>query len=141
MKTIFFSILSLLLFSCNQKKSTNDKDLPKFFKDIYVTDNTEIIGSWAMCSASGNGMMTQYNVCPKVSFLINGEGYVENSANLSERFSWTLKKGVLNILYDTKTTNSTFPDTNYNAIINKQKQQMNLVISQPKKDNVFYLSK
>lgn len=141
MKTIFFSILSLLLFSCNQKTSTNDKDLPEFFKDIYVTDNVEIIGSWTMCSASGNGMMTQYNVCPTVSFLNNGSGYVVNPSNLSERFSWKLKKGVLNILYDPKTTNPAFPDTLYNAIINKQKQEMNLVITQTKKDNVFYLSK
>jgi ABC-type antimicrobial peptide transport system permease subunit len=51
-----------------------------------------------------------------------------------------LKKGVLNILYDTHSTNSTFPDTSYNAIIKKQDQQSNLIISHPKKNNVFYLS-
>ena len=140
MKTLFLLTISWLLFSCNQRTSNEDNALPEFAKDIYVTDNIEIIGSWRMCSASGNGMMTQYNVCPTVSFLNNGSGFVGTSTVFSERFSWTMKKGVLSILYD-KTLNSTFPDTVYNAIINKQNQQTNLVISQPKKDNVFYLSK
>ena len=140
MKIISITILSLFLFSCNQDNSTNDEDVPEFYKDIYVTDNTEIIGGWKMCSTYGNGMMTQYNVCLTISFLNNGSGYVENPSTSSERFRWTLKKGVLNILYD-KATTPTFPATLYNAIINKQNQQMNLVLSQTKKDNVFYLSK
>ena len=141
MKTIFFLTLSLLLFSCNQKTSTEDKELPDFVKDVYVTDNTEIIGSWTMCSASGNGMMTQYNVCPTVSFLNNGSGFVGNSSALSERFSWTLTKGALTIYNKDTISNSTFSDTFYNAIISKQNDRLNLTISQTKNNNAFYLSK
>jgi hypothetical protein len=140
MKICFIYLFSLLLFSCNQRSPTNNADVTDGFKDIYVTDNAEIIGSWTMCSAFENSILTQYNVCPNVSFLNNGSGYVGNTSTPSERFGWTLKKGVLNILYDTHSTNSTFPDTSYNAIIKKQDQQSNLIISHPKKNNVFYLS-
>ena len=88
-----------------------------------------------------NGMITQYNVCPTVSFLNNGTGYIGNSSILTEHFSWTLKKGTLNIYYKDTVSNSTFSDTFYNAIISKQNDRLNLGISQIKKDNVFYLSK
>ena len=59
MKAIFLLTLSLLLYSCNQKTSSKDKELPDFLKDIYVTDNTDIIGSWTMCSTFGDGTMIQ----------------------------------------------------------------------------------
>lgn len=141
MKTVFVSILSLLLFSCNQETSNNDKTLLKKSNNLYVTDNTELIGSWTMCSEFGNGVMTQYNDCPRVSFLNNGTGYVGNSSILSQHFIWTLKKGTLNIYYKDTTSNFTFSDTFYNAIISKQNDRLNLVISETKKDYAFYLSK
>ena len=141
MKTIFASILSLFLFSCNQETPTNEKKQQEKSTNLHVTDNKEIIGNWTMCSASGNGMMTQYNVCPTVSFLNNGTGYVGNSSILAEYFSWTLKKRALSIYCKDTIYNSTFFDTFYNVIISKQSDRLNLVISQTKKDYAFYLSK
>jgi hypothetical protein len=141
MKTIFLLTLSLLLYSCNQKTSSKDKELPDFLKDIYVTDNTDIIGSWTMCSTFGDGTMIQFNVCPTVSFFNNGTGYMGNESIPAEQFTWTLTKGALKILYKDKISNSTFSDTFYNAIITKQNDLQNLIISQTKNDNTFYLSK
>jgi hypothetical protein len=141
MKTIIASIFFLLLFSCNQPTSNNDKILEEKSTNLYVSDNTEIIGSWTMCSSFGNGIMTQYNVCPTVSFLNNGTGYVGNSSILADHFRWTLKKRALNIYYKDMVSNSTFSDTFYNTIISKQNDRLYLVISQTKKDYAFYLSK
>ncbi len=141
MKTTFLLTLSLLLYSCNQKKSSKDKELPDFLKDLYVTDNTDIIGSWTMCSTFGDGTMIQFNVCPTVSFLNNGTGYIGNVSIPSEQFTWTLKKGALKIYYKDKISNSTFSDTFYNAIVTKQNDLQNLIISQTKNGNAFYLSK
>ncbi len=141
MKTIFLLTLSFLLYSCNQKTPSKDKELPDFLKDIYVTDNTDIIGSWTMCSTFEDGMMIQFNVCPTVSFLNNGTGYIGNASIPAEQFTWTLKKGALKILYKDKISNSTFSDTFYNAIVAKLNDQQNLIISQTKNDDRFYLSK
>jgi hypothetical protein len=141
MKNIFASILCLLLFSCNQETSTNDKKLTEKSNNLYVTDNTEIIGNWTMCATSWNGMMTQYNVCPNVSFLNNGKGYVGNAPFLAEHFNWTLKKGILNISYKDTISNSTFSEALHDITISKHNDRLDLVIRQTKNDNVFYLSR
>ena len=110
-------------------------------KNISFTDNTEILGNWTMCSSSGNGMMTQLNVCPTISFLANGSGFVGNSALSADRFTWTLEKGKLNILANDKVSNATFSDTFYFAKITTENNLMNLVISATKNDSQFFLSR
>ena len=141
MKNILFVLLGLLLFSCNQDSASKDKEVSENPKNISFTDNVQILGSWTMCSSSGNGMMTQFNVCPTISFLENGSGFVGNSSIAIDRFSWKFEKGKLNILTNGKASNATFPDTFYFARITMEKNLRNLVISTKKNDSQFYLSK
>ena len=141
MKTIFLSFLSLLLFACNQDTSSKDKEVSGDSKNISFTDNLEILGNWTMCSSSGNGMMTQFNVCPTISFLVNGSGFVGNSALSADRFTWSLEKGKLNILPNDKVSNATFSDTFYFAKISTENNMKNLVISATKNDSQYFLSR
>ena len=141
MKNIFFSFLVLYLFSCNQDTVSNDKGVSENFNNISFTDNLQILGNWTMCSSSKNGMMTQFNVCPTISFLANGSGFVGNSAITTDRFSWTLEKGKLSIFPNGKASNATFSDTFYFARINIENKLSNLLISATKTDSQYYLSK
>ena len=141
MKTLLLSFLSLVLFSCNQDTSQNDNVLSGNLKNISFTDNAEILGNWTMCSSFGNGIMTQFNVCPRVSFLANDSGFVGSSALSTERFSWTFEKGKLNIFPNGKASEATFSDTFYFARIKTENNLRNLVISSTKNDSQLYLSR
>jgi len=141
MKNIPFLLLGLFLFSCNQNTQSKDKELTVVPAKISFTDNVNILGNWTMCSSSGNGMMTQFNICPTVSFLSNGSGFVRSSPLSTDRFSWTFEKGKLNIYTSGKVSDATFSDTFYFARISKENNLTNLVISDSKKDTQFYLSK
>ncbi len=141
MKNIFITFLGLTLFSCNQDTASSEKKLPGNLKFVSSTDNVEILGNWTMCSTYGNGMMEQFNVCPTISFLANGSGFVGNSSLTTDRFSWTFEKGKLNIFTNDKTSVTTFSDTFYFARISTKNNLKKLVISATKNDIQFYLSK
>ena len=141
MKYILFLLLGLCLFSCNENTESKDKALTVAPINISFTDNVNILGNWIMCSSSGNGMMTQFNVCPTVSFLSNGSGFVGSSSLATEHFSWTFEKGKLNIYTTGKVSDATFSDTFYFARISKENNLTNLVISDSKNDTQLYLSK
>lgn len=141
MKNILLGFLGLLLFSCNQETASKDKEVSENLNNISFTDNLQILGNWTMCSSSGNGMMTEFNVCPTISFLANGSGLVGNSAITTDRFSWKFKKGKLNILPNDKGSNATFSDTFYFARITMEKDLRSLIISATKNDGQYYLSK
>lgn len=141
MKTLSIVFLILMLASCNQRTSLH-VDIPTASlrrTDIY--DNPVIVGSWTMCASLVNGAMTQYNVCPTVVFKSNGTGYVGNGYSSDENFKWKLQNGHLDILYGTTTSNKTFSDTFYTAVVKVESNRMNLTINQSKKDNSFYLSR
>lgn len=141
MKNILFVLLGLLIFSCNQDTGSKNKEVSENLKNISFTGNVQILGNWTMCASSANGMMTQLNVCPTISFLANGSGFVGNSSITTDRFSWTFEKGKLDILPNVKDANSTFSDTFYFARITTEKNLRNLVISATKNDSQYYLSK
>ena len=141
MKTILLPFLSLILFSCIQHATPKDNELTGYLKNISFSDNTEILGNWSMCSSSGNGMMTQFNVCPTISFLANGSGFVGSLPLSTNRFSWTFEKGKLNIFPNNKVSNATFSDTFYFAKIKTENNLRNLVISATKNDSQFFLSR
>ena len=94
-----------------------------------------------MCASYGNGTMEQFNVCPTISFLENGSGFVGNYAITTDRFSWTFENDKLSILPNGKALNPIFSDTFYFARITMEKNLSNLVINATKNDNQFYLSK
>lgn len=141
MKNILLGFLGILLFSCNQDTASKDKELPGNLTNISFTDNAQILGNWTMCSSSGNGMMTQFNVCPTISFLPTGSGSVGISAITTGRFSWKFEKGKLNIIPNDNASNATFSDTFYFAKIIMEKELTSLVISATKNDSQYYLSK
>ena len=141
MKNIFFGFLVLLQFSCNQDAASKDKEPSEKLSTMSFADNVQILGNWTMCSSSANGMMTQFNVCPTISFLANGSGFVGNSAITTDRFNWTLEKGKLNIFPNGKASNATFSDTFYFAKITIENKLSNLLISATKTDSQYYLSK
>ena len=136
MNQLFVSFSILAFISCNSNTPDQNKAVNTTPIDLRITDNMDILGNWSMCSTSSNGSMIQYNVCPTVAFRFDGTG----SAN-TENFSWSFKKGNLNILYANKDSNITFPDTTYFGTINKQDNIMNLTIQQLKGDSKYYLSK
>lgn len=141
MKNIFCKFLVLFILSYNQYITSKDKEIPEDLTNISFTDNMQILGNWTMCSSFGNGMMTQLNVCPTISFLANGSGFVGNSSITTDRFSWTLEKGKLNILPINKNSNAVFADTFYFARITVENKLSNLLISTAKNDSQYYLSK
>ncbi len=131
MKTIFILFFATII-SCNSDPTKIDIQNQAVLAEIKITDNTNIYGSWSMCSISGKGTMTQYNVCPTVSFNYNGLGTVGNNSTILEIFNWKLKKGVLTIFYGEQNLQPTFPDTTYIAFIGKNKNQSNFTIRQQK---------
>ncbi len=136
---ILFSICVLAIISCNENASRSEKEI--LLDSFKNTDNKNILGNWVMCSTSGNGIMTQLNVCPTISFKNDGTGSVANSSMLFENFNWSFKKGILTILYYGGSSAKTFEDTNYYAIIKKLNNEMDLTIREQKKDYSFYLSR
>lgn len=141
MKNILLGFLGIFLFSCNQDTTSKDKKFYENLTNISFTDNAQILGNWTMCTSSENGMMTQFNVCPTISFLVNGSGFVGNSAITTDRFSWKFEKGKLNIIPNDKVSTATFLDTFYFAKITMEKELLSLVISATKNDSQYYLSK
>ncbi len=141
MKTIFLLLFIVTIISCKSDTTKNDKQNQALLADIKITDDTDIYGSWSMCSTSGNGSMTQYNVCPTVSFNHNGTGTVGNVSAILENFNWTLNKGVLTILFGRQSLQRTFPDTTYIAFIGKKNNNFNLTIRQQKLGYDYYLSR
>ncbi len=141
MKAFSIVFLILLLASCKQRTSLH-VDIPSASlrrTDIY--DNPVIVGSWTMCTTLANGIMTQYNICPKVVFKSDGTGYVGNDYSSNESFKWKSQNGHLDIVYGAATSNKTFPDTFYTAVMKPETITMNLTINQSKKGNSYYLSK
>jgi hypothetical protein len=130
----------MLIISCNQHNSSVDKKIEKTQYDIKISDNVDIYGKWTMCSVFGNGIITQYNVCPKVFFNSNGSGSVGDNLITGEYFNWTLKNGTLTIKHTNKISNVTFRDSIYSVIINKHDKNKDLTITQPQKDYIYYLS-
>ncbi len=141
MKYFFLSFLSFFIITCNVDTSKEQNKNSSGQKNISFTDNLKIVDNWTMCSSSGNEMMEQYNICPTISFLANGTGFVYKSGITTDRFSWTLKKNNLNIFPNDIFSKSTFYDTFYLTRITREKDLKKLVISSTKNDNQFYLSK
>ena len=141
MKNTIFLFISFLLLSCNQDSPSKDKELSADTKNISITDNIEILGSWTMCSSFGNGYMIQFNVCPTIAFLSNGSGMVGNSTISLNRFTWTFQKGKLSIYPSGKVSDATFCDTFYLAKVSGEKSIKSLIINSTKGDSHFYLSK
>ncbi|MFT3907946.1 MAG: hypothetical protein QM737_00860 [Ferruginibacter sp.] len=134
MKIIFRIFFIVAFISCNQESSTKN-----IFPVLKVTDNNDILDSWAMCSTSGNGQMIQKNVCPIITFTANGTGYVQFNSLIAETFTWKLDKVHMKITYKSSDTHSTFPDTNYYAEFRKEKDIMKLSLRH--NDKNYYLSK
>jgi len=141
MKVPIFSLTLLLLISCNQLNPGDDKKIEKTQFKINISDNLDIYGKWSMCSTFGNGVMTQFNVCPLVYFNSNGSGTVSKNSSTTEKFNWTLKKGILTIKNTIKFPNTTFSDSIYFASINKQNKNVDIVIHQLKNDYSYFLSR
>ena len=138
MKQFYFLIYILFTFSCNQNKSKTEITSLNLLA-IKITDDADIFGKWTMCTTSGNGYMTQKNVCPVIMFNQNGTGVVDNSS--IGNFSWTLRDKKLHILCFDQKSNCTFPDTNYIAIFNKTENGVELTINQNEKDYSYYLAR
>ena len=132
MKQIFIILSIVLYVSCNSNS-----------KEVSITNNkldhNEMLDSWAMCATSNNGIMNQMNVCPIITFMKNGTGYVVKNTIVTESFSWTLNKEQMEIIYKNNSANSTFPDTFFYASFNREKDIINLTLRH--NDNFFYLSK
>src|SRR5436305_4734722 len=115
MKYFLTLIITISFAACNQNdKHNSDIEMKRALIDTSITDNKDIIGQWTMCSTSGNGVMTNYNVCPKVLFSIYGTGSITFSGRV-ENFGWTLKKNALAISNMVKNSNNAFLDTTYIA--------------------------
>ena len=134
MRSLLFVLYISVLLSCNQEG-------PKkiILPNGEVSDNKDIFDSWAMCSTFDGKQVAQMNVCPIITFISNGSGYVTSNTSITESFTWSLKKAHMKILYKRITSNSTFPDTNYYAEFTKQNDIMNLLLKH--NDNSYYLSK
>ena len=148
MKYLLISICLLAFFSCNQDNSIETKNTVNRSSNIQISDNTNIFGNWVMCSTDDNGIMTQMNVCPTVSFFESGLGSVgvvsttfDSPPSNLEYFRWNFKKGILTIVNYKPTQNSTFSDTTYSALITKKSNKSELVIYQVSHGYSFYLSK
>lgn len=128
----------LALISCNQE-SSKSKSNQNNSKPLTITDNKDIFGSWSLCSRSGKGTMIQMNTCPLIVFKNNGRGFVQNNSTITENFDWVLNKRNMRIIYANKSANLTFPDTNYYADFNKNKDRIDLMLRH--NDQYFYLSK
>jgi hypothetical protein len=94
-----------------------------------------------MCSTYSNGLMTSYNVCPKVLFSIYGKGSIMFSSGQPESFSWSLKNGALKISNMLRNSKNTFLDTTYAISIHKEKNSFALQIRDVTNNDIFYLSK
>ena len=139
----YFLTLTIITFliGCNRNdKHNGDIVIKPVLIDTLITDNKDIVGQWTMCSESGNGLMTTYNVCPKILFSIHGTGSIIFSGRV-ENFSWTLKKSALTISNMIENSNNTFLNTTYITSISKQKKLLQLQIKDITNDGVFYLSK
>jgi hypothetical protein len=141
MKYFLTLIITISLAACNQNnKHNSDIEMKRVLIDTSITDNKDIIGQWTMCSTSGNGVMTNYNVCPKVLFSIYRTGSITFSGRV-ENFGWTLKKNALTISNMVKNSDNTFLDTTYIVSFSKEKNSIGLQIRNITNDGVFYLSK
>jgi hypothetical protein len=127
--------LSIFLLACNQKDCGNNK----FLQNLSPTDNKKILGYWRMCSTFRDGMMIQANVCPTISFEINGRGYVNKNSVKPESFWWILKNDTLKISYSKNDSIRTFPDSVYSATFSQEKNYLKLFIEN--KTSIYYLSK
>lgn len=121
MKNILVSVSISTLLSCHQEAKPEKTDL--FEKMILAspTDNLDILGNWEMCSYFGNDTMTQFNICPTISFLSTGSGIIGNALTQTELFTWRFEKGKLNLITKRNTSGTTFPDTLYFAKNNNRK--------------------
>ena len=122
-------MLAFTLISCNQNTTIFQK----------VSDNEDIFSSWAMCSSASNGILTQMNTCPIVTFTNNGMGYITSNTLITESFKWALKKKNMKITYSKQYSNTTFTDTNYYAEFTKEKDVINLLLRHH--GNEYYLSR
>ena len=134
MKKVFATLLILCFISCNQGTSKSN-----IFSNLKVTDNKNILDSWAMCATSGRDGLIQMNACPIITFTDNGMGYVTINSIVKESFTWKLEKVNMEIIYKNQNINSTFTDTNYYAEFSKEKDIMNLSLRH--NDSYYYLSK
>jgi hypothetical protein len=131
----------LTIISCNRQTSSVESKRDETFIDYRNTDNPGICGKWSLCSGSENGFSMQYNICPIVIFKYDGTGTVSNPSLEIENFVWKLKEGNLSILYTTKSTSYTFPDTVYQASFCKPSEEEDLLIIKSKHDYELYLSR
>ena len=128
MRGLFRFVLFAAIASCNHGNS-NVKTNPTNSVDPEISDNIDIAGGWTMCASSSNGVMTTANVCHTIIFIGNGTGYVEMGSEITEHFDWTLKKSVLEIIYESKNHNQTFPDTTYVANFDRKNGNMSLTLN------------
>jgi hypothetical protein len=129
----------LLVFSCYNNPKV-DKEDKKPQNDRKISDNIDLYGMWSLCSIYENGVMTQFNICPKVFLNSNGSGSVGNEMLMSEYFNWTLKKDILTIKHtNIFNSNFTFNDSTYFVSINKQISKIDLVIRGKGNDCTYYL--
>jgi hypothetical protein len=141
MKRVLIFLCVLTIISCNRQKSSLESKGNETLIDLRNTDNPSICGKWSLCSSYENGFSMQYNVCPIVIFKYDGTGTVSNPSLETENFVWKLKEGFLSILYTTKSTSYTFPDTVYQASISNPSENEDLLIIKSKHDYELYLSK
>jgi hypothetical protein len=119
MRRLFTCILFTAFVSCDHGNSSINANANDSV-DPEISDNKDIAGSWTMCATSSNGLAIQKNVCPTIIFIGNGSGYVEMGSEITEHFIWTLKKSILEVNYESKSSDQTFPDTTYIANFSRE---------------------
>lgn len=142
MKFITGLLSIFIIYSCRENNKPRDIDT-KLANTIInsVADYSNILGQWRMCTESCGGQMTQYNVCPIITFNSNGSGTRITSGNETENFTWILRNKSLEFTYVTGTSYKTFPDTNYIVTFKEGSENNELEIRQEKKNCSFYLGR
>lgn len=142
MKELSLITIVLTLISCSFESTGDNKEKSKdILKTIPITDNTEILGTWSMCSSFGNGTMMQMNDCPKISFNYNGIGTIQDEYSVKENFHWTFKDSILTIINIFPHLENTFSDTSYIIELTKKRGMCNLTITQRKLGYQYYLTR
>jgi hypothetical protein len=117
------------LTACNEnEKYHSDKRASTSMTIPVITDDENIIGQWTMCSTSGNGFVTNYNVCPTVTFTTHGTAFINFPSGTVESFSWTLKNKALTISHVARSSDNIFSDTTYVASIGQENGSLDLHI-------------
>jgi hypothetical protein len=140
MKLISVLVFSFFIVSCQDTNEERELEIDKQLLNIRVSDNSEIFGTWTMCSMYSNLTSIQMNTCAEITFNSNGMEILKGSAN-TENFSWTLREGTLKILNIGSNSISTFRDTTYLAFFDSVENHETLTVSLLEKSFAYYLTR